>query len=226
MEKLHSIFSIYEHLYTGQEEYYHNFNHARWTVIRGCEVLDSIGASKKMKRIYSHAMSAHDGGHSNGIFEDDKDNVKKALEGFDIYCPFHKNSNSFKMAKTIILATTVPYSNFPTVEEMTYYSDVEEEYLLDLQILIEVARDVDHLGIIGIRDELLRERALIGLMKELLQKTPKEVLLKSVEKVTHDFFNSINFYTDYAKDWATNNLACMREWQLGFSQKAVELASK
>ncbi|MCI5051391.1 MAG: hypothetical protein MRY57_03710 [Candidatus Pacebacteria bacterium] len=226
MKNYLEIAESYKPYYDGQEKYYHNFLHAIWTVIKGLDVMKSFGLSERLKVIYAHAMSLHDAGHSNGEFEHDIDNVKKALIIFERYCKLPKESVDWKMARTIILATAAPYEKYQSLEEIVYYSGVPEEEFTNLQLLIEIARDVDHIGIIGIQNKDKRNQALVGLMRELLKRHSKKNLTGFIEQGTKHFFDGIHFYTDYMKEWAEENLEEAKKWQLDFSKEAIELASK
>ncbi len=150
-------------------------------------------------------MSCHDAGHCNGLQRDDRHNVDIALVLFNSRSIPKLTLSQAHACRAIIDSTCTPYLSIEAILEKYHFVGNK-----DLEYLIKVARDVDHMGIIGIKDEALRERALVGLMREYLQKTPKDVLLNNIEQGTRDFFSSINFYTNYAKDWASDNLEDMK----------------
>lgn len=221
------IIESYKSFYNGQENYYHNFMHAKWEVIKCLSIMDFLKIrSGRLRMIISHAMSGHDAGHSNGVHLDDMDNVQKAIEIFDRAALLGIHTQEHKMARTIILATAAPYAKYDTLEEILCNSDVDEEHLEDLQILIEIARDADHMGIIGIQDESKRKQALVGLFREHLKSKSKETLLSFYEQGTNAFFDSLYFNTSYGKKWAKQNLEESKRWQLAYSPVAIELASK
>ncbi len=213
----------YQQYYVGQENYYHNFNHALWVVDKGLEILDSSNLPDYLKLIYVHAMACHDAGHLNGLQKSDRENVDKALKIFSRHSKEDIGLNLPKVAIAglIIDSTCVPYKS---ADRLMAEYNIKNRHV---KSLIDLARDVDHLGIIGIEDANQRMRALVGFMRENLRSTSKENLLNSYESHTRKFFQSLpNFFsTTYAKEWAHSNLSRMEEWQLEMTPEAIKIAS-
>jgi len=219
MMNTQQILDQYKPFYRGQENYYHNFNHATWVVEKGLEILENFDVQLCVKEAYVHAMACHDAGHLNGLQKNDRENVDIALS---IYKNHGTRQTTMERTSSylIIDSTCVPYLSLETLRGQTILS------IKDMWIAIKVARDVDHLGIIGIADDKQREIALTGFMRELLRKNSKEDILNSYKDLTNDFFEKLrfSFYTEHAKEWAGKNLDDMRKWQLDFTPKALELA--
>lgn len=217
MEKrYYQILNKYRSSYRGQENYYHNFEHARWVVEKGLEILKRSDFPQDLLPVYVHGMACHDAGHRCGLQVNDSENVKISLDIFS-KIPNHLSDTHLQFARNIIQATCIPY------EKTSYELACGFGYA---QELIEHARDIDHLGIIGIEKESQRERALIGLFREFSQKTSQENLLRDYRAGTEKFFEEIHFYTNYGKRWAEKNLKRMKDWQLSFSKQAIYEACK
>jgi hypothetical protein len=121
------------------------------------------------------------------------------------------------MSRAIIEGTRFPY----TENDLTNWS-----FDSNIGFLVKIARDADVLGIIGIENDREREQALIGFARELLRKhSPKELLATHIQN-TNIFFDSLHLYTIWAQHWADENLENMRQWQLGFMPRAIEIASQ
>lgn len=214
-----NIVSIFEPYYKAQAPYYHNFKHAQFVVDKGIDMLMQLGATEDTMVAFAYAMGCHDAGHLCGEQKSDSENVQRALSIFEnLHCldnhPLHK-----EMARLIIRSTEVPYTETPEVIALRHTGNFD-----NMIMTIQVARDVDHLGIIGIEKEKQREVALIGLMREFSRNTTKKDILANYELATNKFFDSIHFYTEPAKVWAKENLQNMRAWQLGYTPEAIELA--
>jgi hypothetical protein len=219
MKSTQEILDFYKPLYKEQETYYHDFFHAENVVKTGIEILTQQGTSDESKLIFTYAMAAHDAGHLVGLQRNDSYNVAIALKFF-----FEKGNDLSQKQNTICRAiidsTTTPYLDIKYV--LGKYNFLKKPQVKNL---IEVARDVDNLGIIGLEEKSQREMALVGLMKEYLVKIPKVILIATAKERTDEFFDKIQFHTAYAKNWASINLETRRQEQLDFSYKAIELAS-
>ena len=209
-----NIIEQYEPYYADREPYYHNFEHVKRVRVIAIEILKSSGKyTTRRESILCHGVGGHDGGHKNGLQGDDWENINIALKLFDA----HESGQTPKeklMSRKIMECTRFPYEEIP--------SGLSDE----LVFLVHVARDADLLGIIGIENERQREQALIGFVRELLQKNSPESLLANHTQNTNAFYDSVSFYTKWAQDWAKENLEAMREWQLGFMPRAIEIASQ
>jgi hypothetical protein len=218
MQKLmENILLQYKIYYKGQENYYHNFEHATWVVKKGLEILEKDNCEKSVKEAYIHAMACHDAGHLNGLQKNDRENVDRALF---IYKKHQTNQNEEerKLSSFIIDATCFPY--IPIDKLKTSLN------ILGMWQVVKVARDVDRMGIIGREDKGKREKELTGLMREFLQTKTKKDLLSSYQKTANIFFDNLSFYTPYAKEWADKNLEKMKRWQIQFTPEAIERASR
>lgn len=211
-----SILKIYEPFYQGQESYYHNFDHVKWVVEKGFKILKETDVPKYLIDVFIHGMSCHDAGHKCGFQLDDQENVDISLSIFN-QVPTTLSFIETELAKKLIQSTCVPY-------KLTALEIAEGDVFFEE--IIKVARDVDHLGIIGIEKESKRERALIGLFREFARKFSRDYLLKNYKPATEQFFDKIDFQTDYAKKWSRNNLKKMKDWQINFSEKAILHAFK
>ena len=219
---LYKIIENYREHYTGQEPYYHNFEHALWVTKKGLEIIKiDGGVPEELQRIYTHAMSCHDAGHLCGQQSTDRENVDKALLIFKEK-EVKLSHDSKKMASGIIDATCVPYVDTKQLVQKWFITRDEEEAFA---YLVDVARDADHMGIIGITDIQQREQALVGIMREALVGREKGEVLKRWLSVTHTFFDSISFRTSFAKEWSEENLEGLRKWHLDFSEEAILIAS-
>ncbi len=214
-----SIARLYEPYYKNQNRFYHNFKHGLFTVDKGIDMLVALHAHEDLMVVYAHAMGSHDAGHLCGLQKSDADNVVIALGIYNNVNCLDKHLLYKEMGAFIIKGTEVPYVKTPEEIALEYAGNRD-----DLILAIKVARDVDHLGIIGIEDQIQREVALTGLMREFSRNTTKEQILANYESATNKFFDSIHFYTQPAKDWAKENLAKMHQWQLDYTSEAIENA--
>jgi hypothetical protein len=214
-----NIARLYEPYYKTQEKFYHNFLHALFVVDNGVDILTELDAPEYVKVVFAHAMGAHDAHHLCGKQKSDTENIICALKVFNNINYLDKHPLYKKMGSLIIAGTQVPYVETPETIASWYKGNQD-----DLILAIQAARDVDHLGIIGIEDQTQREVALTGLMREFSRNTTKEQILASYESATNNFFDSIHFYTQPAKDWARENLTKMRKWQLDYTPEAIENA--
>lgn len=210
-----AIAEQYRIYYTNRSLYYHNFEHALFTVKLGLDILNSLDVDSSLKEVFVHAMACHDAGHLNGWQTTDKENIKIALNIFDTH-----NKHSTKLIKSwsrlIIEATEFPHKKINKIIPPHLITNS------NLKLLIQVARDSDTLGIIGIKDTKSREKALRGFMKEasLLQEEKK---FNSNFKVQSScFLKEIKFQTKYAQKWADKNLEKMKRWQMNFIDKAIK----
>ncbi len=213
------IARLYEPYYKTQNKFYHNFKHGFFTVDKGIDMLMELGAPEYLMVVFAHAMGSHDAGHLCGFQKSDADNVAISLGIYNNVNCLDKHPLYKEMGGLIIQGTEVPYTKTPEELASQYTGNKK-----DLILAIQVARDIDHLGIIGIEDQTQREVALTGLMREFSRNTTKEQILANYESATNKFFDSIHFYTQPAKDWAVKNLTKMREWQLGYTPEAIENA--
>lgn len=214
-----NIVRLYEPYYKAQAKYYHNFNHAYFTVDKGLDILSMLGAPEYLRVVFAHAMGSHDAHHLCGLQKTDKENIVRSLEVYNNMNCLDKHPLYKDMGSLIIRSTEVPYAETPETIALRY-----KGIFNDMILAIQVARDIDHLGIIGIENEKQREVALIGLMREYSRNISKKDILANYELETNKFFDSIHFYTQPAKDWAAQNLEKMRAWQLNYTREAIELA--
>jgi hypothetical protein len=209
-----NIINQYKVYYSGREKYYHNFAHAKRVVIKGIDFLDKLHVSKKEKEIFAHAMACHDAGHFCGDQANDRENVDRALEIFDTISS--QPVEDKKISRIIIDSTCVPYENI----------DCSVVSGINILNLVSVARDVDQIGIIGVDDELERELALIGLMREYVRAGHnREKLMDSYMVSTMSFFNSLYYYSVPGIQWAYEHQEERMEWQLRFTPRAIDIAT-
>lgn len=214
-----NIVKLYEPYYKAQAKYYHNFNHAYFTVDKGLDILSMLSAPEYLMVVFAHAMGSHDAGHLCGFQKSDADNVAISLGIYNNVNCLDKHPLYKEMGGLIIEGTEYPHTKTPEEIASKYAGNRN-----DLILAIQVARDIDHLGIIGIENEKQREVALVGLIREFSRNTTKEDFLKNYERVTNKFFDSLQFYTKHAQVWAAQNLEKMRTWQLGYTPEAIENA--
>ena len=222
LEKMYEILKEYQPFYAGREKYYHNFNHATWVVEQGLVILDDYHSGSSIRDAYTHAMACHDAGHLNGLQKSDIENVDIALGIYENH-KTGQDPEGRAISHLIIDATCFPHTALEEI--MKKMPPTKQINLMEVENAIKVAWDVDRLGI-SMENEEQREITLIGFMREKLQAQTKEDILKSYRDLTNDFYDKLrsSFHTDYAREWAEDNLEAMRQWQLDFTPRAVEMA--
>ena len=212
----------YADYYKGRENFYHNYNHAKYVTELGLKILENNptdGYQSLCEKIFVHAMMCHDAGHNNGLENSDFENIEVALHLSKRH--FLKNNENQILNKEwvelIIKTTEFPHKPISDILPSRYTRQK------DLIYLMQIARDVDTLGIISIENQDLREKSLVGFLRELSAKQDKEELRKSFTEMTIKFFEHVKFNTNFGRDWAKNNLAEMKSWQLGYINKAIEI---
>ncbi len=225
-KEFRDIIELCSQYYRNRDEFYHNLKHIVFTIEKGLEILKSMKVLTRLQRVYVYAMAFHDARHSCGKEINDQINIKEALRAFR-----ESKKDKIKltlletrMIECIIRSTAVPHAIIETFCARHHFG---KDSRADLEMLVDVARDVDTIGIIGIEDQEKREQAMVGLLRENLRNTSRETLEENYHTAVFIFFNQLQFKTSFLQKWATSQLLEERkQWQLTFFSKIIDQVHK